>query len=60
MSIIKVRNDSNTGKVAGAIAGTIRDNRYAEVQAVGIGSVNSGIKSIALARKFYLMMVLTS
>ena len=52
MNIIKVRNDSNTGKVAGAIAGTIRDNRYAEVQAIGIGSVNSAIKSIALARKY--------
>jgi stage V sporulation protein S len=35
--------------VAGAIAGVIREHKYAEVQAIGAGAVNQAMKALALA-----------
>lgn len=49
MSIIKVSARSRTASVAGAIAGVIRDNGRAEVQAIGAGAVNQAIKAVAIA-----------
>jgi stage V sporulation protein S len=49
MSIIKVSARSRTASVAGAIAGVIRENGRAEVQAIGAGAVNQSIKAIAIA-----------
>ncbi len=49
MSIIKVSAKSRTASVAGAIAGVIRDNGRAEVQAIGAGAVNQAIKAVAIA-----------
>ncbi len=49
MSTIKVSATSRTSAVAGAIAGVIREHKYAEVQAIGAGAVNQAMKALALA-----------
>jgi stage V sporulation protein S len=38
--------------VAGAIAGVIREHKYAEVQAIGAGAVNQAVKATAIARGY--------
>src|SRR4051794_14182980 len=52
VNVIKVAATSKTTSVAGAIAGTIRDHSYAEVQAVGAGAVNQAVKAVAVARGY--------
>jgi stage V sporulation protein S len=49
MEMIKVSANSRTSAVAGAIAGVIRENRHAEVQAIGAGAVNQAVKALVLA-----------
>lgn len=49
MNVIKVSANSRTAAVAGAIAGVIREHKYAEVQAIGAGAVNQAMKALALA-----------
>jgi stage V sporulation protein S len=49
MNMIKVSANSRTAAVAGAIAGVIREHKYAEVQAIGAGAVNQAMKALALA-----------
>lgn len=50
--VIKVASSSPPTSVAGAIAGMIRDNGTADVQAVGAGAVNQAVKAIAIAQKY--------
>jgi len=52
MDIIKVRAVSRTAAVAGAIAGVMRDEKHAEVQAIGAGAVNQAVKAMVLAKNF--------
>lgn len=53
MEKIKVSGMSKPASVAGAIAGIIRNgNEVVEIQAIGAGAVNQGIKAIAIARGF--------
>ena len=52
MSIIKVSLNSQTAAVAGAIAGVMREHRYAEVQSIGAGAVNQAIKAVILAKEY--------
>jgi len=52
MDIIKVKAVSRTAGVAGAIAGVIREEKHAEVQAIGAGAVNQAVKALVLARSF--------
>ena len=52
MSIIKVSSRSHTKAVAGAIAGTYRDNGHVEVQAIGAGAVNQAVKAAVVAKGF--------
>ena len=49
MDIIKVAATSRSTAVAGAIAGVIREHKYAEVQAIGAGAVNQAVKATAIA-----------
>ena len=49
MDIIKVSATSRTAAVAGAIAGVFRDNKRADVQAIGAGAVNQAVKALILA-----------
>lgn len=50
--MIRVSARSRSTAVAGAIAGIIRRERYAEVQAIGASAVNQAIKAIAIARSY--------
>ncbi|TVR21730.1 MAG: stage V sporulation protein S [Anaerolineaceae bacterium] len=50
--VIKVSARSRSTAVAGAIAGVIREHRYAEVQAIGAGAVNQAVKAMAIARGY--------
>jgi stage V sporulation protein S len=52
MTIIKVSSESRTSAVAGAIAGVVRENNRADVQAIGAGAVNQAVKAIAIARGY--------
>jgi stage V sporulation protein S len=52
MDIIKVKAVSRTAAVAGAIAGVIREQKHAEVQAIGAGAVNQAVKALILAKNF--------
>jgi len=50
--IIKVSARSTPKLTAGAIAAVIREGGKAEVQAVGAGAANQGIKAVAIARTY--------
>jgi stage V sporulation protein S len=52
MDVIKVSAESRTSAVAGAIAGVMREQKHAEVQAIGAGAVNQAVKACAIARTF--------
>ncbi|MBE0450665.1 MAG: stage V sporulation protein S [Clostridia bacterium] len=52
MEVLKVATKSNPNSVAGALAGVIRENGSAEIQAVGAGALNQAVKAIAIARGF--------
>jgi len=52
MDIIKVSGRSRTAAVAGAIAGIFRENKYAEVQAIGASAINQAVKAMALATTY--------
>lgn len=52
MPVLKVRSQSDPNKVAGALAGTVREQGRAELQTIGAGALNQAIKSIAIARGF--------
>ncbi len=50
--LIKVSAQSRSTAVAGAIAGVMRDEGFAEMQAIGASAVNQAIKAIAIARGY--------
>lgn len=50
--MLKVSGSSVPNKVAGAVAGAIRETGQAELQAIGAGAVNQAVKAIAIARGF--------
>jgi stage V sporulation protein S len=52
MTVLKVSKMSNPHAVAGAIAGLVRDNGEAVMQAIGAGATNQAVKAIAIARSF--------
>ncbi|NLL81608.1 MAG: stage V sporulation protein S [Tissierellia bacterium] len=52
MNVLKVSSKSKPNSVAGALAGVIRENGSAEIQAIGAGALNQAIKAIAIARGF--------
>jgi stage V sporulation protein S len=52
MDIIKVKANSRTAAVAGAIAGVVREHKRAEVQAIGAGAVNQAVKATVLAKGY--------
>src|SRR5512146_551093 len=49
MNLIKVSATSRTSAVAGAIAGIVREQHRAEIQAIGAGAVNQAVKALVLA-----------
>lgn len=52
MDVIKVKANSRTAAVAGAIAGVVREHNRAEVQAIGAGAINQAVKALVLARGY--------
>ena len=50
--ILRVSASSPVPNVASAIAHAIYDNKSVKVRAIGAGSVNQAVKSIAVARGF--------
>jgi stage V sporulation protein SpoVS len=52
VDVIKVSGTSRTSAVAGAIAGVVRENKRAEVQAIGASAVNQAVKAMTLAKGY--------
>ncbi|AVP53750.1 stage V sporulation protein S [Clostridium tetani] len=52
MEVLKVSAKSSPNKVAGALAGVLREKGGAEIQAIGAGALNQAIKAVAIARGF--------
>jgi len=52
MEVLKVSAKSSPNSVAGALAGVLRENGSAEMQAIGAGAINQAVKAIAIARGF--------
>ena len=52
MEVLKISSKSNPNSVAGAIAGLVKENNKAEMQAIGAGALNQAIKGVAIARGF--------
>ncbi len=52
MDILRVAASSNPKSVAGALAGVIREEGSAEMQAVGAGAINQAVKAIAISRGY--------
>lgn len=50
MDLMKVSVKSNPNSVAGALAGFIREQGKAEIQAIGAGALNQAVKAVAIAR----------
>ncbi len=50
--LIRVSAQSRSTAVAGAIAGVMRENEHAEMQAIGASAVNQAIKAVAIARGY--------
>ena len=52
MDILKISAKSSPNSVAGAIAGLVKENGRAEMQAIGAGAINQAVKAVAIARGF--------
>lgn len=52
MDILKISAKSSPNSVAGAIAGLIKEEGKAEMQAIGAGAINQAVKAVAIARGF--------
>lgn len=52
MDVLKVSSKSQPNSVAGALAGVLRENGTAEIQAIGAGALNQAVKAVAIARGF--------
>ena len=50
--VLKVSAHSNPNSVAGALAGVMREQPNAELQAIGAGAINQAVKAIAIARSY--------
>ncbi|MFW5976519.1 MAG: stage V sporulation protein S [Bacillota bacterium] len=52
MEVLKVSADSSPKSVAGALAGVLREEGEAELQAIGAGALNQSVKAVAIARGY--------
>ncbi len=50
--IIRVSAQSRSTAVAGAVAGVMREQGYAEIQAIGASAINQAMKAITIARSY--------
>ncbi|MFW5790598.1 MAG: stage V sporulation protein S [Bacillota bacterium] len=52
MDVLRAAANSSPNSIAGALAGVIKEEGLAEMQAIGAGAVNQAVKAIAIARGF--------
>ncbi len=52
MEILKISAKSKPSSIAGALANAFKSKNVVEMQAVGAGAINQGIKAIAIARGY--------
>lgn len=52
VDVIKVKANSRTAAVAGAIAGVMREHKHVDIQAIGAGAVNQAVKALVLAKGY--------
>jgi len=52
MEVLKVSSSSDPKSVAGALAAVLREEKKAEIQAIGAGAVNQAVKAIAISRGY--------
>lgn len=52
VDVLKVSAKSDPNSVAGALAGVLREQGRAELQAIGAGALNQGVKAVAIARGY--------
>ena len=52
MNVLRVSATSPVRALAGCIAGVVREQSRAEMQAIGAAAVNQAIKAVAIAREF--------
>ena len=52
MDVLRVSATSPARALAGCIAGVVREQSHAELQAIGAAAVNQAIKAAAIAREF--------
>lgn len=52
MKKLRVSSKTNINSLAGAVAGTVREDGKVTLQCIGAGALNQGIKAIAVARGF--------
>ena len=50
--ILKVKRESEPGKVAGAITAFMKEGKKVKLQSIGAGAVNQAVKAIVTARGF--------
>lgn len=55
VELLKVKTSSNPNAVAGAIANILKSQKKLKVQAIGAGSINQAVKSLAIARSFLVL-----
>lgn len=55
MDVLRVSAQSKSRALAGCIAGVIREQSHAELQAIGAAAVNQAIKAMAIAREFLVL-----
>lgn len=51
---MKVKANTNVNKLAGAIAGTVREEGKAELEAIGAAAVNQAVKAVITARGYLI------
>lgn len=52
--VLKVGSKSNPNSIAGCIAGLIKQDEQVELQCVGAGALNQGIKAVIIAKSFLI------
>lgn len=52
MESFKVKSTTNPGKLAGAIAGSLKEEQCVELQTIGTKALKRAVMAVAIARKF--------
>lgn len=52
MEILKISTKSKPTSIAGALANSFKTRNVVEMQAIGAGALNQGIKAVAIARGY--------